>query len=120
MHTFDFDKYEEWCALRSTSIGQLEADHCECTRQVAAGAASAGAGLAFSIITFGISLVGTAAGTAMATNAGKKIEIINRELRKRQQRTALTRGTDIARGFRNGTGAMVGGVVAVNQLDPGV
>jgi hypothetical protein len=101
------DPYRRWCSNASTA--QLEADLRSYTKQVAAGAAGAGTGLALSIFTFGISLIGTAAGTAMAANAGQKMEIIKDELRRREH-TTLIRGTDLASGFGSGmAGGMAGG-----------
>lgn len=98
---FNREEYARWCAQASNE--QLQEDYNKYTRQVATGASATGIGLALSVFTLGVSLLGSAGGSAMAANAGIKRDIIKTELTSRD-RVTLTRGSDIARGFSRGFG----------------
>lgn len=116
---FDYKRYEAYCALQSTSIKQLNANHGTYIKQIAEGTASAVTGVVLAKLTFGMSLVGTAVGTAMAANAGKKINIIEKELQKRNQPVPVMRGANFAQGFGEGASAVYDGMAEFEERNPG-
>lgn len=100
--------YSEYCAYcKRISDEGLQQDYQKYIRILGSSSASTGISTALAFFTFGLSLVGTVAGGAAATNAIKKTDIIEAECARRGISPNF-RKRDFFKGY--GVGCTVGAV----------